>query len=254
MTKYDNNQICHVIKNFVLICHVKYFILQNVKIIRQNRMNPSSLHRCKQITQSIREHPLHAFFYSLSTAKLPEYEKYITNPMSFEMIQQKLETDEYKTIADWYADMLLVYHNALAYHKKDTVWHQVAEYCLNDFKKKYPDIQTQSIQNWYELINKKMVAMSELIAESPVPQVIDPLILSAIKKAEFMAPPSGTTIADLVAKINKSIDNPQFKLDILTILEKTQPDLKIEGEKFTVDADALKPLALNAILLYTSSH
>lgn len=216
-------------------------------------MNSTSLHHCRTITQSVRENPLNSFFDRLSSAQLPNYNQIIQKPIDFETILKNLDHGDYKTIAEWYNDMLLVYQNALTYHQPDGVWHRVAEYCLADFKKRYHDIQTQSMQKWYELLNQKMVSLSELIGNSPVPQIIDPLIISVVKKAELMDLPSSSAIAELVETINKKINEQQFKVDILTILNKTQPELKIEGEEFTVDADTLNNTALNALILYSSS-
>ncbi len=89
------------------------------------------------------------------------------------------------------------------------------------------------VQEWFDSVSEKMNQISEDISQSPVPQGMDPIIPTIIKQSGSLLPPKPQTIAELVFNLNKFLDNPRVHNDVLYILKQTQPDLKIEGEKFS---------------------
>lgn len=212
--------------------------------------------RCKAITHELKDRPLNVYFLKPVDPEkegLPGYFDVITKPMDLSTVQAKLNNDQYTSPLDWYHDVILVYDNALTYHKPDTIWHKIALYNLQEFKKLALGIGCNDPQTWYDMVNNTMFKLSTAMADGPVPQGIDPLILSVLRKAEEMVPPSSQSIAEMVDRINKRIDHEDVKYDILCILKETQPDLKIDGEKMAIDADNLSVDSLKALSLYIKS-
>ena len=219
-------------------------------------MNQTALNRCKTITKEVREQPLNRYFNKLELKDLPNYTAYVKKPIDLNTIQDNLDQNIYKTPGEWYSDMVLVWENAMTYHPNTVIWHSVAQYCLSSFKQKAHEIQTQDIQKWYELVNKKLYKLTERISQSPVPQILDPLVLSTIRKAETIAPPSTSVLPSFVERINKLATDEACRRDIVCILHQSQPDLKIEDDKeeFKIDADKLSSTTLNALILYVNAR
>lgn len=215
------------------------------------------MQRCKEITAKLMEHPLNSYFtHPVNPLKegLVGYDDVIKKKMDLGTIQSNLKSNKYTSPHEWYQDVELVYQNALKYHPATSIWHSIAKYSLKQFQTEAIGIGCTTPKEWYCLVGETMKKLKKNIANGPVPQVIDPLVLSIVKKADSMPPPSSQAIAELVEKINSRIEDENVHFDVLCILKETQPGLKIEGDSLTIDADKLSQLALNALLLYVKAQ
>lgn len=216
------------------------------------------MQRCKAITDELKKRPLNSYFLKPVDPEkegLENYRKIVTTPMDFETIEKRLNSQYYNAPIDWYNDVCLVYENALKYHPKESIFHQIAEYNLNEFKKKAIGFACSEPHQWYEMVTQAMNKLSKEIARGPVPQGVDPLILSIVKRAENeLPPPQPKVIAEVVEKINTMIEDDNVRYDVLCILKETEPNLKIAGEKMTIDADGLLPASVNTLSLYLKAH
>lgn len=220
-------------------------------------MSAHILERCKAITHELMDRPLNGYFREpVDPIKegLKNYNEIVEHPMDFSTIDKRLKSDYYPSGREWYNDVCLVYENALKYHPKGTIFHQIAEYSLNEFKKQAVGFGCTEPQQWYDLVAKGMRELSEEIANGPVPQGVDPMILSIIKKAEGMVSLNPRYIAEVVDKLNRKLDNDDVRHDVMCILNETEPQLKIDGESMTIDADALSQQSLNTLYLYVKSQ
>lgn len=199
------------------------------------------------------EKPLNSYF-AAPAKDLDKYYEIIENPMDFDTITKKLKNEKYSSALDWYKDVCLIYDNAMKYHQEGTVYYNIAKYKKKEFEKIAIGIGCPDPQSWYDLTCQTMTKLSEIIANGPVPQSIDPMLLTISKKAELMPPPTSQSIADIVAKLNEKIENDIVRLDVITLLKETQSNLKIEGEKLTINADSLSNTTLNALSLYVKAH
>ena len=209
--------------------------------------------RCKKITEELMERPLNSYF-AMPVKDLDRYDEIIENPMDFDTITKKLKNDKYSSAIEWYKDVCLIYDNAMKYHGKESVYYSIAQYKKKEFEKIAIGIGCSDPQNWYDLTCQTMMKLSKIIANGPVPQGIDPMLLTIVKKAELMPPPTSQSIADIVTKLNEKLENDNIQLDVKTLLKETQSGLKIDGEKLTIDADSLSPTTLNALSLYVKAH
>jgi hypothetical protein len=174
--------------------------------------------------------------------------------MDLGTVLSKLTENSYPTPLDWYNDVCLVFENARLYHSPESMWHGIATYNLAEFKKTALGFGCHDAQEWYAKVCEAMLKLQTAIAESPVPQGIDPMILSIIRKAEPLLPLAAQSIADVVDKVNGLIEDDSVKYDILCLLKETEPGLKIEGDKITINADVLSDLTLNALSMYVKAH
>lgn len=220
-------------------------------------MNKTALDRCKAITKEIIEQPLNSYFRVVNLQQLPNYTNYVKNPIGLDQIRDRLDTGHYATPAQWHKDMCLVWENAMTYHPENVIWHKIAKYCLDSFLQKAHPVQTKSIREWYELLNKQQLKLTEKMGKSPIPQIVDPLVISSIKCADTIPPVSVTAIPDFVDNINKLVLDESCRRDIINILHETQPDLVIQGEQFQIDVDEIvknNPNALNALIIYVNAR
>jgi hypothetical protein len=213
--------------------------------------------RCKTITQELLDNGLNQEFSHPVDPEmdgLKDYRARVPNPMDLRTISAKLNEETYTTPLEWYNDVCLVFENARAYHHPSTLWHQIATYNLEEFKKTAYGFGCRDAQEWYTKVNEAMLNLQVAISASPVPQGIDPMILSIIKRAESQPPLASQSIADVVERINQQIEDENVRYDVLSLLKETEPGLKIEGDKVTINADTLTDLSLNALSLYVKAH
>lgn len=215
------------------------------------------MQRCREITEKLMAHPLNSYFMQpVDPLKdgLTGYDSVIKRKMDLGTIQSNLRANKYASPLEWYQDVVLVYQNALDYHDPLSVWHKIAEYSLRQFRSEAIGLGCATPQEWYALVGATTQKLKASIADGPVPQVVDPLVLSIVKKADTMPPPSSQAIAELVEKVNARIDDESVRFDVLCILRETQPGLKVDGDALSIDADKLSQLALNALALYVRAQ
>jgi hypothetical protein len=213
--------------------------------------------RCKQITHELLERPLNLEFSKPADPEKGELHGYldvIRRPMDLGTIEATLNQDGYATPLEWYNDVCLVYDNAMKFHPQGSFWWAIAHYNMMEFKRMAIGFGCSDPQQWYDWVSQTMFKLNKYISNGPVPQAIDPLILSVKKKAESMLPPTPQSIADLVDKINRRMEEDDIRYDVLCLLNQTQPNLKIDGPEFTIDADTLTDVTLNALSLYVKAH
>ena len=209
--------------------------------------------KCKELTKTLMGYPLNRdFLYPVKNVE--NYFDIIKHPMDFKTIDSKLHNGDYDSALEWYNDVCLIYDNAMLFNKPGTTLHILAMYNKKEFEKQAYGLGCADAQTWYDLTCKTMKKLNDKIANSPVPQAIDPLLLTISRKAETMPPPTSQSIAELVAKLNTKLSDTAFRLDIISLLKETHADVEIQGEKLTIDADSLPDITKNALMLYVKAH
>jgi hypothetical protein len=220
-------------------------------------MSTHQFARCKAIMRDLIERPLNASFLKPVDPhqdRLDGYFDIVTRPMDLGTIEAKLTTEGYDSCLDWYNDVCLVYENALLYHRPGLGWYEMAQYNLAEFKKMAHGFGCPDAQQWFNLVTDAMRKLKSRIMHGPVPQAIDPMIPAIIAKAQTMLPPTPQLIADVVHRINAQLEDDVVKFDVRCLLAELQPELRLDAEKVTVDADSLSDWTLNALSLYLKSH
>ncbi|EAY17538.1 Bromodomain containing protein [Trichomonas vaginalis G3] len=93
----------------------------------------------------------------------PEYFNYITSPMCFYVIQEKLSNKQYEIPEEFIADVQLIWHNAKYYNGETNHVYQAAEKLRKQFEQLsltlprtiLPDEKTSTLQLYTELRLKR---------------------------------------------------------------------------------------------------
>lgn len=219
----------------------------------------SNLERIRSITDELISQPLNQYFTVPVDPKkdgLTDYFQIITHPMDFTTIQNKFKTNGYENEYDWYKDVCLIYENAMKYHKPDSIYYTIAEHCSKQFKKKVVGLEftESSSQEWYNAVCLQMQKLAKAVTQSPVPQGIDPLVISIIEQSKTLSPFPSNIISEIVFKINNLMKLEKHREKIIYILKNLQPSLQLEGDDLSINVGKLSKTSLNAIFLYTRAH
>jgi hypothetical protein len=219
----------------------------------------SSFDMCLQITQQFIDRALNVFFLQPVDPEidgLPDYHSKIRHPMDLTTVKTKLQTNTYNSTTQWYRDMCLIYENAIKYHGESTLWGSIASQLLHDFKRAATGFQTQSNQEWSDLLATGTKKLGKLITSSPVKHGADVLISSCIHRAEGLPKFSRDAISDLVGRLNPLLDRDEVRSGLISIIKLTQKEPPIttnDDESVLIDVEKLKDHTLHAIQLFVKA-
>ena len=210
----------------------------------------------KEFMKKFIERPLNqAFIHPVNPEidGLPDYLEIVQNPMDLTQIKSKIENNKYDNACQWYSDVCLIYENAIKYHgeKGNTLWTEIAEFLLDDFKKIAKKFNVSNTQEWSKLLSEEMNKLGKKIEKSPVPQGIDDLVHSCIKRAESCPQITPQEVAGMVSRLKVALQDEEKKGCIIAILKK-QKDFSIpkDADTITIEISKLSQNSLNALNLY----
>ncbi|XP_066480869.1 bromodomain and PHD finger-containing protein 3 isoform X6 [Tiliqua scincoides] len=70
--------------------------------------------------------PAQIFAEPVNLSEVPDYLEFISKPMDFSTMRQKLESHQYRTLDEFEEDFNLIVSNCMRYNSKDTVFHRAA--------------------------------------------------------------------------------------------------------------------------------
>nr|KAF6504058.1 bromodomain and PHD finger containing 3 [Rousettus aegyptiacus] len=70
--------------------------------------------------------PAHIFAEPVNLSEVPDYLEFISKPMDFSTMRQKLESHLYRTLEEFEEDFNLIVTNCMKYNAKDTIFHRAA--------------------------------------------------------------------------------------------------------------------------------
>lgn len=222
-------------------------------------MNPKVQKVCQEITKSFINRAINIFFLNPVDPErddLPDYHKIVTNPMDLTTVETKLNNSIYKSSAQWYKDMCLIYENAIKYHTENTIWGVIAEQLLDDFKKAASGLQIETMDEWATLLAKQTKKFGEIVSNSPIKISSDVLVSGCIKRADGLGRFQQVLIPELVAKLNSLLSDEKVRSAFFQIVKQTQkeqPFTTDEEGNTVVDVEKLKDNTLNALSLYVNA-
>jgi hypothetical protein len=144
----------------------------------------------------------------------------------------------------------LVFQNGIDYHPPEAVLHLIAEYGMDEFHRLASGLNFRTEQEWLDAVSKLSTKISNLAAKPPAARKTNPIVSSLRTKAEASPLPHPDSILPLVEKLNSIIHDDAIRDDICAILKEIQ-GLDIEAaSKQPIDAEKLKPLTVNMLILY----
>ena len=210
--------------------------------------------------KSFIERPLNGpFIHPIDPIKddVPDYFDIIPKPMDLSTVQSNINKKQYETADQWYSDVCLIYENAIHYHSQKQFQHfvEVAEYLLKSFKKEAACLNAKNQTEWHNTLSIEINKLGKIIEKSPVPQGIDDLVSSCIKRAETTAI-QAQEVPEMVEKLQKYVKIPEKLNCILAILKKTQKDLSVSKETntMTIEIEKLNANSLSALNLFVNAE
>uniref|UniRef100_A0A8D2KVD6 Bromodomain and PHD finger containing 3 n=1 Tax=Varanus komodoensis TaxID=61221 RepID=A0A8D2KVD6_VARKO len=70
--------------------------------------------------------PAQIFAEPVNLSEVPDYLEFISKPMDFSTMRQKLESHQYRTLDEFEEDFNLILTNCMRYNSKDTIFHRAA--------------------------------------------------------------------------------------------------------------------------------
>ena len=142
-------------------------------------MNNIELTFAKETTDKLYDHELAKTFFSKPVDPINDgvidYLDVISHPMDFGTIKEKLKSDEYKSAEEWKADVMLVWDNAIKYHKdKRNGLYPIAVYFKNKCEKMLALIPKSQADTWFLKVQKANKRITNLLSSSSSPDTIAP--------------------------------------------------------------------------------
>lgn len=123
-------------------------------------------HQCQYIIKTLMSDPSSFYFFKPVEPELdgaPNYFNYITSPMCFYVIQEKLISHKYQFPEEFIADVQLIWHNAKCYNRENNHVYQAAENLRKKFEQLsltlprtvMPEEKTSALQLYTEMRFKR---------------------------------------------------------------------------------------------------
>lgn len=212
-------------------------------------MDEEEYSRLNQIIQNLCKMPLNSYFIMPDYDSLVGYKDIIKTQMDFSTIQDKIQNHIYKSRKEWYDDIILIYDNAIEYHKITSLWGQIADFQKKLFIKKYFPLTWETPQEWYSYLSKAIKKLNHVLSENPISQGIDPVLSTIIETARTFPPVQNKLISESMNLLNEKMSNPASRWSVIKILKETQPDFVL-ADQLTIKAEKLCDHALNSLALY----
>ncbi|KAG8180474.1 hypothetical protein JTE90_026636 [Oedothorax gibbosus] len=145
--------------------------------------------------------PQEFFAWPVTDVIAPGYSSIITNPIDFSTINKKIDDREYKSVADFKADVKLMCDNAMTYNRQDTIYYKsakrllhVAQKLLNKdqlmfLKRSFPYMLELTVEELGFNINDESEESMQSVEAPPVPA-----LLAQPEAKKSKAPPCWSTV------------------------------------------------------------
>ena len=172
--------------------------------------------------------------------------------MDFETIRKKIDSGRYKTVAEWRADVELIWSNSLKYHQYDVmclITKDLQEY-FRDISNELSDFPEIDWSTRLKRLESELHGLMQNMPNSMKPRVRHtkkqpPLPDSARSKKKFTV-----FTSDEVQRLTRDIfnikDNEQL-LQLVNILVKNESSIDMNGESLDVQMNSLRPQTLHEL-------
>lgn len=215
------------------------------------------MEKCKKLMKEMFEKPLCLWFANpvdTSIEGFEEYDKIVTNPMDLGTVKSRLERGFYTHPADWYSDVVLVYENALKFHPENSIWHLIAQYCLQDFKTNAVGVDSKTEQEWLDAVDKRTCKLTKLLSQVPNIQRSNPIINNIKQQVENISLPSSQAMTPHVEKLNTMLEDDECRETVLAILKDVQGMTEEEASNQVIEIEKLTPLTQKCLLTFINTR
>ena len=227
---------------------INWFVLEFVLVWNSfQQMNEEEKQELIQKTQKWYDDPIFFLFKDPVPDTIPNYYEIIKHPMDLFTVIENLRNNKYITFVEWYNDVKQIFDNSLEFNMNDPLIVALTTYLKDKFEEEFSVRAITDLNEWKNKVAEQMNKIKTLLAQSPVIQGIDPMLISIIKTSENKPPPNQHDIALLASKLNpKMQENEDIRRDVYMILKATEPN-KIHD---SIDISTLSASSQYALFSY----
>ena len=127
--------------------------------------------KCLQIIERLAEKDISSVFLKMVDPiadGVPDYPKYIQNPMALNEVKSKLTSNSYKTVKDFEDDVELIWSNARTFNGVNSPVDCMAQECARIFRKKMKKLPANKEQEWTLKIQKIVKQFEKAVMNPPI--------------------------------------------------------------------------------------
>ncbi|EAX93039.1 Bromodomain containing protein [Trichomonas vaginalis G3] len=170
-----------------------------------------------------------------------DYDSKISNPISLDIIEKKVENDEYSSLFDFRDDINLMFANVQKYFPEDSIVYKISDYFHNIIKKYFLPFDKS---NWIAEVSQKRNKIQNLLFKpvnsSSQQSGIDltKCIIEQVVSEEVYA---------RMKKNNNLLSSPEHQKILIGLINHYQPDIVGTSTTLNLDLTKLKPPTLQAL-------
>lgn len=226
-------------------------------------MNEYVIHKCLEIMDEIRTHPISEMFsFPVDPVRdeCPDYLNIITKPMDLQTIETKLRGKKYKNVHEFKEDMVLVFNNAIKYNGKTSAVGIMAADQHHLFRELAKSLTDEPITTWNNMLSQLNRQLSDHVASRPdnLFGVQSSLSTAGTRKTLGNPGDSSPEVRRLLvnSKTNDELTKLASKLSTFTEINQVQhiesiisqyhPEVSLD-DGATIDLNTLSPVALHKL-------
>ncbi|KAH0787435.1 Bromodomain containing protein [Histomonas meleagridis] len=97
----------------------------------------------------------------------PNYFKIVKNPMDLGTVMKKLTENQYKSVAEWKADVNLVWSNSLLYNSKNVLLNLITKDLSEFFQKLTVNLSDSVLAGWNDQLQSLLQEMNGVMRDMP---------------------------------------------------------------------------------------
>lgn len=133
-------------------------------------LTPELKEECLKIVEELLNHPISDVFSRPVDPVLddmPDYFERIAKPNDLTTVKERLLSDTYHTLAEFKQDISLVWENAFAYNRKQTLAWFIAEEIARIFNRRFSKLETSPVEQWAAEYLKARSTICKLFRSTP---------------------------------------------------------------------------------------
>jgi hypothetical protein len=205
-----------------------------------------------RFTDSILKHPLSAPFRApvdIDKSAIEHYRACCPDPMDLSTVNKKLKSQQYPSLKTWWADMNLIFDNAIRYNSAGSVIGGMAQYLKRQVEKKIQTLLCNNPRNYEARLFELTKTIRDLLDEPPGTLHLTPVPTETFPLLEDF---TADRIEALLAKLNAEVRAGKLA-DIEAVLEKCGERMP-SRESPELDLAGISRRGLHALEQYVSEH
>jgi hypothetical protein len=231
-----------------------------------SRLAPLLKTQCLIVMEKLFSRPVAQMFLNApdpEADKCADYFEQISRPMSLNMIQNKLQENEYESVQEWKADVELVWSNSLLYNRQSPILLAITRDLQKQFHEQTRNLSDSYRDTWKQELVQLHQELATCIKELLKVRTANPQksqrtvvkrdqlypLLEELPPAHLrrhFRPFTKVELLQMTNDLNSIKEESQVAL-IASLVKKQEPDLADESDTLEIDINLLRPTTLKLI-------